>query len=408
MAAPHSGASRDRSGGRPRTDPVRQAPRENREGMALKESPVPLSSPDVRGRGLSRPELSGPELSVVVPVLDEEDAVGPFLAALRPVLDAAVESWEVIFVDDGSTDATAVRVRAAALGDGRVRLLELSRNFGKEAALTAGLEWASGRAVVPMDVDGQDPPELIAEFVRLWRQGFDVVVAQRACRGRDSRAKRSSAAAFYRLFNRIADHPIDPLAGDFRLMDRAALDATLRLRERSRFMKGLFAWVGFRTAAVPYERPARAAGRSKFDYWKLWNFALDGITSFSTAPLRVWTWVGLAVAAGAFAYGGLIVARTLIWGRDVPGYASLMVVMLMLGAVQLISLGVIGEYLGRLYTEAKQRPLYLVRDAAGFAGARSVGARPGGARSAGMGHWGDPADAVPAPRGLRLASIAAE
>ena len=210
-----------------------------------------------------------PELSVVVPVLDEEDAVAPFLHALLPVLDAVAPDSEVVFVDDGSGDRTAERVREAGARDARIRLVELSRNFGKEAALTAGLEWASGRAAVPMDVDGQDPPELIAEFVRLWREGFDVVVAQRACRGRDSRAKRSSAAAFYRLFNRIAEHPIDPLAGDYRLMDRAALDATLRLRERNRFMKGLFAWVGFRTAAVPYECPRRAAGTSKFNYWKL-------------------------------------------------------------------------------------------------------------------------------------------
>ena len=207
-----------------------------------------------------------PELSVVVPVLDEEDAVAPFLHALLPVLDAVAPDSEVVFVDDGSGDRTAERVREAGARDARIRLVELSRNFGKEAALTAGLEWASGRAAVPMDVDGQDPPELIAEFVRLWREGFDVVVAQRVCRARDSRVKRSSAAAFYRLFNRIAEHPIDPLAGDYRLMDRAALDATLRLRERNRFMKGLFAWVGFRTAAVPYERPPRAAGASKFNY----------------------------------------------------------------------------------------------------------------------------------------------
>ena len=293
----------------------------------------------------------------------------------------------MIFVDDGSTDRTAERVRAAAAaeagGAGRIRLLELSRNFGKEAALTAGLEWASGRAAVPMDVDGQDPPELIAEFVRLWRAGFDVVVAQRVCRERDSRAKRSAAAAFYRLFNRIAEHPIDPLAGDYRLMDRAALDATLLLRERCRFMKGLFAWAGFRTAAVPYERPARIAGTTKFRPLKLWNLALDGITSFSTAPLRMWTWMGLAVAAGALLYGATVVAQVLVWGRDVPGYASLMVVMLLLGAVQLVSLGVIGEYLGRLYTEVKQRPLYLVREATGFAAA--------------------PAGAVPAPRAPRTA-----
>lgn len=220
--------------------------------------------------------------------------------------------------------------------------------------------------MIPMDVDLQDPPELIVDFVTLWRAGYDVVFGQRVSRIADSGAKRSSAGLFYWLFNRLSSLKIEPNVGDYRLMNRAAVEATLRLRERNRFMKGIFAWVGFRAVGVPYARPPRAAGTTKFNYWKLWNFALDGLTSFSTVPLRVWTYVGAGVALGAIGYTLVIILQRLIFGREVPGYASLMVVMLMLGAVQLVSLGVIGEYLGRLYIESKQRPLYLVRERLGF------------------------------------------
>lgn len=311
-----------------------------------------------------------PDLSIIVPVHNEEAAVGPFLDALRPVLAAVRDetglSHEIIFVDDGSRDGTAARVAAAAGQDGAIRLLSFSRNFGKEAALTAGLDFASGRAVIPIDVDLQDPPELIPEFVRLWQEGHDVVYAERVSRAADTALKRLTAGLFYRVFNRLSDTQIAPDVGDYRLMSRAAVEATLSLRERNRFMKGLFAWAGFPAVAVPYERPVRAAGQTKFNYWRLWNFALDGITSFSTIPLRVWTYVGLTVAAGALAYMVTILVRTWVFGRDVPGYASIMVVMLLLGAVQLVSLGVIGEYLSRLYIEAKQRPLYHVRRTVGF------------------------------------------
>ncbi len=313
------------------------------------------------------PPQMPPDLSVVVPVHDEQEAIAPFLAALGPVLAATGLDHEIIFVDDGSRDETVRAVELAAARDPAVKLVCLSRNFGKEAALTAGLEWASGRAVIPMDVDLQDPPELIADFVRLWRAGHDIVYAERVSRAADSRLKRLTAGLFYRVFNRLSETRIQPNVGDYRLMSRAALDATLALRERNRFMKGIFAWVGFPAVAVPYERPPRAAGRTKFSYWRLWNFALDGITSFSTIPLRVWTYVGLTVAAGALAYMVTILVRTWLFGRDVPGYASLMVAVLMLGAVQLISLGVIGEYLSRLYIEVKQRPIYHVRRSVGFA-----------------------------------------
>ena len=307
-----------------------------------------------------------PDLSIVVPVLNEEEAVPIFLAAIPPVLEPLDVTWEIVFVDDGSTDRTVETIAAAAAGDARIRLISLSRNFGKEAALTAGLDWAAGKAVIPMDIDLQDPPELIADFVRLWREGYEVVYARRRSRGEDSKLKRRTAGLFYRIFNMVAANAIEENVGDYRLMSRPAVDATLRLRERNRFMKGLFAWVGFRAVAVEYDRPQRVAGQTKFNYWRLWNFALDGITSFSTIPLRVWTYVGLAVAGAAVLYTLLITGRTIIFGRDVPGYASLMAVVLVLGAVQLISLGIIGEYLGRLYIESKRRPIYLIRQTVGF------------------------------------------
>lgn len=306
-------------------------------------------------------------VSLVVPVFNEESAIPIFLSRVVPILRDIGFDYEIIFVDDGSTDGTIAAVTSARATNPSVKLLSLSRNFGKEAALTAGMDRSTGDAVIPIDVDLQDPPELIADFVRLWREGFEVVVGQRIERDADTRAKRMTSRLFYRLFNKIASRPIEADVGDYRLMSRRAVDATLELRERNRFMKGLFSWVGFRTASVPYERPARAAGTTKFNYWKLWNFALDGITSFSTIPLKVWTYVGGTVAVAAIVYMVIITLRTLLFGRDVPGYASLMVVMLMLGAVQLISLGIIGEYLGRLYMETKQRPIYLVQHADGFA-----------------------------------------
>lgn len=319
------------------------------------------------------------DLSIVVPVLNEEEAIPLFLERMRPILAGLGLNCEIVFVDDGSTDRTVEVIAAAHRQDPAVRLVRLSRNFGKEAALTAGLEATSGAAVIPMDVDLQDPPELVGDFVRLWRdEGFDVVCGQRVSRDADTGTKRATAGMFYQVFNKVSSLKIEPNVGDFRLMNRAAVDATLQLRERNRFMKGLFAWVGFRTTSVSYTRPPRVAGQTKFNYWKLWNFALDGLTSFSTIPLRVWTYVGAGVAFAAILYTLVILAQTLVFGRDVPGYASLMVVVLLLGAVQLISLGVIGEYLGRLYIESKQRPIYLVRETLGLeaAAAGAVGLAP--------------------------------
>ena len=301
-------------------------------------------------------------LTVVVAAHDEEEA----LPLLHPRIAAALAGLDldarVLYVDDGSRDRTWEVLCDIAAQDPRVALLRLSRNFGKELALTAGLDQVDSDAAVILDADGQDPPELLPEFVAHWRAGADVVYGRRSSRRSDTWLKRSSARAFYRVVNQLSDTDIPADAGDFRLVSRRVLDALRALRERQRFMKGLFAWVGYKQVAVDYERPARLAGRSKFDYWRLWNFALEGITGFSTAPLRVATYIGLASALLAFGYGGWIVFKTLRWGEPVAGWPTMMAVVLFLGGVQLMALGVIGEYLGRLFIESKQRPLYLVRD----------------------------------------------
>lgn len=300
-------------------------------------------------------------LSIVCPLFNEQDALEPFFARLLPVLHAADEPFEIICVDDGSSDATLSRLLSARERIPDLRILELSRNFGKEAALTAGIDAARGDAIIPIDVDLQDPPEVISELLAKWREGYDVVLAQRTDRSSDSWLKRRTAHLFYSLHNRIADVPIPENVGDFRLMDRAVVAAVRQLPERRRFMKGVFAWVGYRAATVTYTRAPRTSGVSKFDGWRLWNLALEGLTAFSTVPLRIWTYFGALVAGLAFLYGAFIILRTLVLGIDLPGYASLLTVVLFLGGVQLIGLGVIGEYLGRIYNETKQRPVYLVR-----------------------------------------------
>lgn len=299
-----------------------------------------------------------PLISIVVPVLNEAEAVPVFLAALTEALPSA--RLEIVFVDDGSTDATPAVLEEALAADPRCVVVTLSRNFGKEAALTAGLAAATGDVVVPMDVDLQDPPAVIPLFLAKWREGYDVAYGLREDRGTDSFLKRQSALWFYRIFNKASDLPIPENTGDFRLMDRRVVDALNLLPERVRFMKGLFAWVGFRAAPVPYARAPRRAGRTKFNARRLWRLALDGFTCFSSMPLRIWSYVGAAVAGAAIVYAAVIVAKTLLLGRDVPGYASLMTVVLLLGGIQLITLGVIGEYLGRLFVEVKGRPVYLV------------------------------------------------
>lgn len=302
-------------------------------------------------------------LSIVVPVMNEEHAIADFLSAVDAALGGAVPELEVLFIDDGSTDATLASLRQAAARDPRVRVLALTRNFGKEAAMTAGLDHARGDAVVPMDVDLQDPPEVILEFIRYWRdEGYDMVYGVRGSRAEDTQTKRATAGLFYRFFNRLAETHIPSNAGDFRLMDRRVVEAIKRLPERNRFMKGLFSWPGYRSIGVYYSRPARESGVSKFNYWKLWNFAIDGFVSFSTWPLRVWMYFGAIVAAIAFLYILLLVGRVIVVGNDVPGYASLMTAVLFFGGMQLLSIGILGEYIGRLFIETKQRPLYLIAE----------------------------------------------
>jgi glycosyltransferase involved in cell wall biosynthesis len=300
-------------------------------------------------------------VSIVVPFFNEAETIPGFRAALLPALDAmADQKFEIICIDDGSTDATlAALIELTA--DPRFRILELSRNFGKEAALTAGLDAALGDAVIPIDADLQDPPSLIPKMIAAWEAGAEVVLARRADRSTDGVMKRQSAAWFYRLHNRLSKTRIPENVGDFRLMDRVVVEALKQLPERQRFMKGLFAWVGFRTVTIDYVRAERSAGATKFSGLALWNFALEGFTSFSTTPLKIWTYLGAASAAVTFAYGVYIVIRTLIFGIDVPGYASLLVAVLFFGSVQLMSIGLLGEYIGRIYIETKQRPTYLIR-----------------------------------------------
>lgn len=301
-------------------------------------------------------------ISLVIPCFNEEEAIPSLLERLRGVAAGMPEfAFEFLFVDDGSSDGTATVLTSARAQDERIAVVQLSRNFGKEAALTAGLDFARGDAVIPIDADLQHPPELIADMIRHWQQGYEVVLARRINRKHDSRTKRASARWFYRLHNAIADINIPDDVGDFRLLDRMVVDALAHLPERRRFMKGLFAWVGFHTATIDYEPNERSAGTSKFSGWRLWNFALEGITSFSTVPLRIWTYIGALVSCGALFYALYFAVRTLIQGNEVPGYPSLLVSIYFLGGIQLIGIGVIGEYVGRAYQEAKQRPLYLVR-----------------------------------------------
>jgi polyisoprenyl-phosphate glycosyltransferase len=325
--------------------------------------PLPIASGDALERQLAAQRArrpADPLLSLVVPVFNEEDAVDLFIDTVTPLLEKSRQRFELVFVNDGSRDDTFARLFDRGIADRRIRIVNLSRNFGKEAALTAGIDHARGDILVPMDIDLQDPPELIAAFVARWREGYDIVYGIRAGRHSDTATKRVSAGWFYRVFNSMSPVRIPPNVGDFRLVDRRAVEVLRQLPERNRFMKGLFAWVGFNSIGVPYERPQRAAGTTKFSLWRLWNFAIDGVVSFSTAPLRAWFYVGVVIAAIAVLYAIFIITRVLILGIDTPGYASLLIAVLLMGAIQLLSLGIIGEYLGRLFLEVKARPIYVV------------------------------------------------
>jgi glycosyltransferase involved in cell wall biosynthesis len=303
-----------------------------------------------------------PALSIVVPAYNEEEVLPQFHARLAAALAGIGLTWEVVYVNDGSKDGTLAVMLGLQAQDHRVSVLNLSRNFGKEIALTAGLDHARGaEAVVVIDADLQDPPEVIPDLIAAWRQGFDVAYAQRNTRAGETWLKKATAAAFYRLMQRISGKVhLPPDTGDFRLMSRRALDALLKLREQHRFMKGLFAWFGFAASAGRYDRAPRAAGTTKWNYWKLWNFSLEGITSFTVAPLKVATYIGLFTAICALLYLAQLIFRTIFFGNPVAGYPSLLAVTLFLGGVQMMMLGIIGEYLGRIFNETKGRPLYLV------------------------------------------------
>jgi len=302
-----------------------------------------------------------PVLSIVVPMYNESENVWLFYERLKKVLDQIGESYEIICVNDGSTDDTIEKLLKLREMDSNVKIIDFSRNFGKEIALTAGIDFSSGEAVIPIDADLQDPPEIIPELINKWREGYDVVYAIRTNREGESWFKRFATGIFYKLAESIMFVKIPRDVRDFRLMSRPVVEVLKNLRERNRFMKGLFAWVGFSSAAVYYSYEKRHGGKTKWNYWKLWNFALEGITSFSYIPLQIATYFGFAIAFFSFVYASYIVIKTLIVGRELPGYASIIVSILFLGGIQLICLGILGEYIGRIYTEVKKRPLYVVR-----------------------------------------------
>jgi polyisoprenyl-phosphate glycosyltransferase len=307
-------------------------------------------------------------ISLVVPCFNESANIHLFYTSCRSLFKSLQKSYlfEIIFIDDGSSDDTLKVLVHLSKKDKNIKVIEFSRNFGKEAALTAGLQMSKGEAVIPLDADLQDPLSLIPKMIQLWEGGAEVVLARRIDRSEDSWAKRMTSSIFYKLHNAISSIQIPNNVGDFRLMDRKVVSVINEIPEQQRFMKGLFAWVGFKTVSIDYKRPSRHQGQSKFSGWKLWNFAIEGITSFSSAPLRIWSYIGTLGALLALIYGGVIVFKTLYYGVDVPGYASLLVAVLFFGSLQLMGIGMLGEYLGRVYLESKNRPIYIIRKKYGF------------------------------------------
>lgn len=299
-------------------------------------------------------------ISIVCPIYNETKSINNFVNEILKLAIIRQSEYEIIFINDGSTDNSLSTLLTIKKSNNNIRIISLSRNFGKEAALTAGLNFAKGDAVIPIDVDLQDPPEVITQLISKWKEGFQIVLAKRVDRSKDSFLKRVTANLFYKVHNKLADHRIPANVGDFRLMDRQVVNEINKLPERQRFMKGLFSWIGFHTATITYNRPERTCGTSHFSLWKLWNFAIEGITSFSTIPLKIWTYIGVIVAGISFIYGTFIIFKTIFLGVDVPGYSSSIVIILFLGGVQLIGIGVLGEYIGRIYLETKARPLYII------------------------------------------------
>jgi glycosyltransferase involved in cell wall biosynthesis len=310
--------------------------------------------------------MDAPVISMVVPAYNEARNVPELLAALVPVLESIGEPWEIVFVDDGSRDDTIGCLLAARAQDPRIKVVGLARNFGKDVALTAGLRHARGRAVIPIDCDGQHPPELIRELVARWRAGADMVVGVRSRRAEEGFVRRTSARAYYGLMRRLTAVEIPPNAGDYRLIDRKIVDVINEMPERCRFMKGIFAWPGFKTESIEFQANVRAGGRSQWSLFKLWRFALDGLFSFSTVPLKIWTYIGGLSALGAFVYLVITLIQRLAFGVDVPGYASLLIVMLFFNGLFMLSNGIQGEYLARIFDEVKGRPLFVVGRRWGF------------------------------------------
>lgn len=310
--------------------------------------------------------LPVPELSLVAPMYNESEVIDAFFNAVIPILNELAPHWEIVCVNDGSRDDTLTKLKGWHTREPRIKILNFSRNFGKEAGTTAGIDYTTGKAVIPIDADLQDPPELIRAMVEKWREGFKVVLATRSDRREDDWFKRHSALTFYRLISAMSEVSIPQNTGDYRLMDRQVVEALKKLPERTRFMKGIFAWLGFSTTTIYFERPQRFAGTTSWSFWKLWKLALDGIFSFTTLPLQVWTYLGAGISLLTFIYGSFLILRTLLVGTTVPGYASTMVAILFLGGIQLISLGVIGEYVGRIYREVKGRPIYIVEETIGL------------------------------------------
>lgn len=306
------------------------------------------------------------EVSIVIPLYNEEPNISVLFERLETVLHALDVGHEIICINDGSADQTLSKLIDYHHSNPVIKVINLSRNFGKEIALTAGIDYSIGDAVIPIDADLQDPPELIKDLLAKWREGYDVVYAVRISRQGESWLKRLTAGLFYRVISKISNIKIPQDTGDFRLLDRRVVETLKRIPERTRFMKGLFSWVGFKQTAIFYDREQRYQGQTKWNYWRLWNFAIDGITSFSLVPLKVWSYFGLFLSSAALLYAVYLIIRTLILGVDVPGYVSLMVAVLSLGGIQILTLGILGEYLGRVYEEVKQRPLYLVRETYGF------------------------------------------
>ena len=301
------------------------------------------------------------KISLVVPVFNEEDAIPIFYKNVREFEELKKHDVEIVFINDGSKDATESIINALAVSDKLVVPVSFTRNFGKEPAICAGLDYATGEAVIPIDVDLQDPIDVIPVMIEKWQSGADIVLAKRSDRSTDGKLKRKTAEWFYKLHNKISDPKIEENVGDFRLLSRHVVENIKLMPERNLFMKGILSWVGGRTDVVEYTRAGRIAGNSKFNGWKLWNLALEGITSFSTFPLRIWTYIGFFVAALSFLYGAWMIADKIFWGNPVAGYPSIIVSILCLGGVQLIGIGVLGEYIGRIYIESKQRPRYIVK-----------------------------------------------